>query len=70
MTFSTFVCRDVLPRLGAVSRNTRQKSLQKLIHLQQSIANWEGQDLSANSTEIVCGKDKYTERSLHASMSL
>ena len=38
------------------SKISRQQSLQKLAHLQQSIANWDGADIASNSTELVYGK--------------
>jgi len=44
---------DVFQRYGP-GRQSRQQSLVKLGQLQQSIQGWEGKDIVANSSEIVC----------------
>ncbi len=46
---------DIFHRTGP-SRVSRHQAMQKLRQLQQSIVNWDGHDLVANSSEIVWGK--------------
>ena len=41
------------------NRLSRQQSLQRLSNLQNSITNWEGKDITTNSSELICGKKKY-----------
>ena len=54
---------DVFQRYGP-GRQSRQQSLVKLGQLQQSIQGWEGKDIVANSSEIVCeGKLKVSHLS-------
>ena len=46
---------DIIHRMGP-NRFSRQKSLQKLRHIQQLFVNWEGKDITTNSSELIYGK--------------